>query len=251
MKKHNRKWALLIGASLMTGIANASVLNSKHNLSSSGGNVSNTDQVCVFCHTPHGSDISAPAPLWNKKLPAAATFTTYDALGTATLDGGIDLTAGGISLACLSCHDGVSSMDLVLNAPTEASGVYRYDAAGQLIDGGVQMVGGPVPVLGQDLRDDHPVGVQYAGGGLTWADIAGGNTVATAANDKLFVEPIWNNNRLWVASVGGDGLPLYNGGGLGPMVECASCHDPHKTEHGSFLRMANTGSALCLACHVK
>ncbi|MDR9499666.1 MAG: cytochrome c3 family protein, partial [Hydrogenovibrio sp.] len=142
--------------------------------------------------------------------------------------------------------------DLVLNAPTESSGVYRYDAAGTLINGGdVMSAGTPVPVLGQDLRDDHPVGVQYAGGGLNWGDITAGNTVADSANDKGFEDPIWNNNRLWVSEVGGDGLPLYNGPTKGPMVECASCHDPHKTTYGSFLRMSNAASALCLACHIK
>lgn len=253
MKIKTYGWILGSSLMLLSSLAQASIATSKHNLSSSGDNAaSQTDQICVFCHTPHGSDISAPAPLWNKALPDAATFTTYDDLGTATLDGQINLNEGGISLACLSCHDGVSSMDLVLNAPTETSGVYRYDANGTLINGGQVMAAGtPVPVLGQDLRDDHPVGVQYAGGGLTWASIQAGNNVTDSANDKGFTDPIWNNNRLWVAEVGGDGLPLYNGATLGPLVECASCHDPHKTDHGSFLRMSNAGSALCLACHVK
>jgi len=36
-----------------------------------------------------------------------------------------------------------------------------------------------------------------------------------------------------------------------PFVECASCHDPHVSDTLTFLRMDNTGSALCLACHVK
>ena len=35
-----------------------------------------------------------------------------------------------------------------------------------------------------------------------------------------------------------------------PFVECASCHDPH-TSNATFLRIPNTGSAVCLACHVK
>ncbi len=42
-------------------------------------------------------------------------------------------------------------------------------------------------------------------------------------------------------------------------VECASCHDPHGVPSGgagstfkpTFLRVANTGSALCLTCHTK
>ena len=48
-----------------------------------GGN----GEVCVYCHTPHGADTSAVVPLWNRTLPSPASFTTYDSLGTSTLDG--------------------------------------------------------------------------------------------------------------------------------------------------------------------
>jgi len=34
-------------------------------------------------------------------------------------------------------------------------------------------------------------------------------------------------------------------------VECSSCHDPHDNTYGSFLVEDNSGSALCLRCHVK
>lgn len=251
-----------LGLVSVPGIALATVVGSKHDLSTSNTpGVGGTEEVCVFCHTPHGSDTSAPAPLWNKVLPTAASFTTYDALGTATLDGQINLTEGGISLACLSCHDGTTAMDLVLNAPTVTQGVYRYDVNGANLSSGVTMASlapAPVPVLEKDLRNDHPVGVQYAGGGLNWAPIQAGNNVLDSANDKQFVDPIWDNNRLWIGDVGtpngviGDeGLPLYKGATLGPMVECATCHNPHKTDNGSFLRRSNAASALCRACHLK
>ena len=42
---------------------------------------------------------------------------------------------------------------------------------------------------------------------------------------------------------------------LGPLrlqdgrVECTTCHDPHSSLHGKFLRMSNAGSAMCLTCH--
>jgi len=260
--------AVGLGSLLFLGAAQADIANSVHNLGTTGpisgsGPVGGTERICVFCHTPHGSDINAPVPLWNKILPASGSFQTYDTLGTATLDAQIDLNVGGISLACLSCHDGTSALDLVLNAPTVTGGVYRYDATGTFLAGGtgafMNGAPSPVPMLGTDLRNDHPVGVQYAGGGLLWADIVGANTVANSANDKMFEEPIWNNGRLWVGSVGvtsvlGDeGLPLYGNAGnaFGPTVECASCHNPHKTDNGSFLRRSNAGSALCKACHIK
>jgi len=263
MKNFKMKLSVVsLGSLLFLGVAQADIKNSVHNLGTTavgGGLVGVTERICVFCHTPHGSDINAPVPLWNKVLPTSGSFTTYDALNTATLDGAVDLNVGGISLACLSCHDGTTALDLVLNAPTTVGGVYRYNALGATISTGILMTGTPVPVLGKDLRDDHPVGVQYAGGGLLWAAIAPGNNVADSANDKMFVDPIWDNGRLWVGSIGvttilGDeGLPLYGNAGnaFGPTVECASCHNPHKTDNGSFLRRSNTGSALCLACHIK
>ena len=42
-------------------------------------------------------------------------------------------------------------------------------------------------------------------------------------------------------------------GGEGPSVECASCHDPHEdtARPVSFLRVANSNSDVCLACHIK
>lgn len=106
-----------LGVMALSGTVHATIVGSAHDLSALSGS---GGDVCVFCHTPHGSDTSAPAPLWNKLLATNADYQTYDSLGTATLDGAINLDAGGISLACLSCHDGVSAMDLVRNAPTIA-----------------------------------------------------------------------------------------------------------------------------------
>ena len=55
-----------------------SVIDSKHNLSSSGtGSIKSTSetQVCVFCHTPHGA--SNLAQLWNKQPTALTNYTLY------------------------------------------------------------------------------------------------------------------------------------------------------------------------------
>jgi hypothetical protein len=53
-------------------------------------------------------------------------------------------------------------------------------------------------------------------------------------------------------------IRLYNTG-EGYEVECASCHDPHGVPsagpgsvfNATFLRVTNTGSAVCLSCHTK
>ena len=99
--------------------AQAQIKETKHNLGTTGTVVnkfSGTAEICVFCHTPHGADTSAAVPLWNHALPAANTFTTYDSLGTSSLDGKV-VPVGSVSVACLSCHDGVTSMSTVINQP--------------------------------------------------------------------------------------------------------------------------------------
>lgn len=81
--------------------------------------------------------------------------------------------------------------------------------------------------IGTDLSNDHPISFVYDGA-LATAD--GG--LKTPISDK-FVD---------AASV----LPLYNS-----QMQCASCHSVHSNQNGKFLRMVNTGSQLCLSCHVK
>ena len=79
-----RKWGAASAgmlASLLlafSGQVSAGIADTKHNLGSGPGpggrnQVSDTAEICVFCHTPHGADTSAPAPLWNKRLGANGT----------------------------------------------------------------------------------------------------------------------------------------------------------------------------------
>ncbi len=85
--------------------ATAGIANTKHNLSPGGAAGQNkvtagTDELCVFCHTPHAADTTAPAPLWNKALGSLTGYSTYATLNSSTIDGTI-LSVGSISLACL------------------------------------------------------------------------------------------------------------------------------------------------------
>jgi predicted CXXCH cytochrome family protein len=50
-----------------------------------------------------------------------------------------------------------------------------------------------------------------------------------------------------VASVTSGGLTLY---GATNTVQCSSCHTTHDPTNGSFLRKANTNSAVCTTCHL-
>lgn len=295
MRRNNGGWGRPVAAlfwtmlSLGLGVlpAQAGIANTKHNLSPSSAPGNNsvavgggTDEICVFCHTPHAADTTAPVPLWNKRLNTGATYTTYATLNSSSIDGEI-LPVGSISLACLSCHDGAQAMDNLINAP--GSGGYdvtgggtnglgytwqgtRVDTAtGRLINSTTSLA-----MLGNDLSNDHPIGIKYCGGGPNNAT-PGANCV-----DPDFVAPVSGvvngNTVFWVDTTGGTAarnktdMQLYTrtfvGGGAGPSVECGSCHDPHAdaatpnpgglpSSGATFLRISNANSAVCLACHVK
>jgi len=274
MSKPNKKHlsilaaaALMGGAALLgVGAADAGIKGSKHDLGSGGASqfaaTAGTGEVCVFCHTPHGADTSAGAPLWNKALPDAGKYTRYSALNTSTLDGA-EVPVGSVSLACLSCHDGSQAMDVMINAP----GTGKYNSAGASAFGLAAMSGTPVPGLGADLSNDHPISIQYAGGGLVSGDANGAYT-STKFKDKDFnavQKSTINSVPVWWVDKNADGtrqkteMMLYTrtvDGTTEPYVECASCHDPHNaattgTNQVAFLRTDNTGSAVCLACHNK
>ena len=240
------------------------------------GGVGGTNEICVFCHTPHGSDTSAAVPLWNRSLPTGTTYTTYNSLGTTSLDGAT-APVGSVSLACLSCHDGGQAMNIVINQP----GSGGYNSGGAAMAGswsGTRQNSGVISGianLGTDLRNDHPIGIQYAGGPKSGTPpTAGGNTAYDSslfrdADFRATSSTTLNNGTtpVWWVDTGSSGsgtrektdMLLYTrtvagiGGTDGtaqPFVECASCHDPH-TANPTFLRIQNTASAVCLACHIK
>lgn len=255
-----------------SAFAQATIVGSKHDFTTGGSaqdTTTNTDEVCVFCHTPHGADITAPVPLWNKVLNSnQGRFTRYSTLATPTFDS-LEAPVGSVSLACLSCHDGTQAMDVVLNSP----GSNGYNPAGAQIDGVNigQMTGEPVPNLSEDLSNDHPVSMQYAGGGPLATDgngpftgTLGDDDFNAPVKDEINGQPIW-----WVDSAVGTAgtrektdMLLYTrdettvAGGQQPFVECGSCHDPHNSDNAggtqvSFLRTTNAQSAVCTACHTK
>jgi len=287
-----RRWAAASAGLLavlclgLAGPVSAGIADTKHNLGSGAGpagrnQASDTAEVCVFCHTPHGGDTAAPVPLWNKRLGAGGapagggTYITYDTLQTPSLDGTV-APVGSVSMACLSCHDGTQAMDNIINAP--GSGGLIADGGGNdgraftwtgaTVNAAGRLSGGAA-LIGTDLSNDHPIGIQYCGGGLSGT----GTTVSGTCRDSDFVAlqtQVINGNQIFWVETGGAGkqrtdLPLYQrvAGGLGPLVECASCHDPHvstgqagpagtgRTAGETFLRIANTNSAVCTACHVK
>ena len=223
---NNRRTARLLTASALAislvAIAQpalAGISVTKHNLtgpSTSRNSTTNTDQICVFCHTPHGADISVSgAPLWNKNITTGATYIMYGTGNSATYDSGASQSTSpaGVSLACLTCHDGTQAMDNMLNAggaggfstgggsngiaytwtigPTASQGGPTVNTTtGMLINGT-----GRQPVVGADLRNDHPIGMNYCAS-------AGTTTVGTCV-DVDFVAATAGTGRNWIDTAAG------------------------------------------------
>ncbi len=207
-----KAWAAHCGGS--TGIScTENVRGTKHNLSA------NTDilatgatEVCVFCHTPHGgrTDVAGGgAPLWNRALPPSTGFQNYSSPNFDNDQGAETVGPKGVSLACLSCHDGTIALDALINAPGSGgfnaanrgalSGVSpgvsvgmtftgngvdadhslkegnRPDGQGGFLGGLNNFVGGPggmepFPNLTRDLRDDHPISMRMPAADLQFKD---------------------------------------------------------------------------------
>ncbi len=301
----------------MNAASASSIANTPHNLGTGNnftktpsGNTpanhsANTAEICVFCHTPHGGDNGAAVPIWNRKLGingqgasgAGLAYTRYSSLGTTTFDAA-EAPIGSVSIACLSCHDGTQAIDNVMNLP--GSGGYNFATGSQIgsfVGGdtnGTGKLGDPAKIvqnLTTDLSNDHPVSMQYGGGGVSV-----GTPAPAKTNDPDFFVPAnvaapstSTLQKLWYveskSGIGAGGLVpgardredviLYTRNelsGLQPFVECGSCHDPHNSENQTFLRISNSGplatgvtdvlgrsfadanggpSGLCLTCHNK
>ncbi|MDH5539743.1 MAG: cytochrome c3 family protein [Rhizobacter sp.] len=236
-------------------------------------------QVCVYCHTPHGANTTIAAPLWNRTTKAN-TYQTYDLLNTGSLTQPVT-QPGAASLTCLSCHDGTTAVDAIVNMP--GSGRYNIARIGsdapallnewpnaavthvslQAPDQGCLVCHNPAGAgaafptaydfsafaIGTDLRNDHPVGIRFP-------PAAGPGTDFNDPPRKEVRLAYFDNNANGRAD--GNEIRLYNSG-EGYEVECASCHDPHgvpsagagSSFNATFLRVGNAGSAVCLTCHSK
>ena len=104
--------------SYSAGDAASGIASSRHNLGGFSMHIGarGTTEVCVFCHTPHHSNTAnGLKPMWNRGASAPTSFTAYGTTIGGTTIANTDI--GSTSLACLSCHDGVTTFDNVMNAP--------------------------------------------------------------------------------------------------------------------------------------
>jgi len=119
----------------------------------------------------------------------------------------------GASLACLSCHDGTIALGDLVSRDTSVS-----------MAGGVGNLPAGASNLGTDLSDDHPVSFHYT-------------SMLPAQHGGELVDPSSLTGKVKLDASG--------------RMQCTTCHDAHDDTNGQFLVMANTASALCVACHTK
>lgn len=230
-----------------------SIINSKHDLGSASTNGgikgvagTNTSQICIYCHSPHGSIQSIP--LWNRTNPTASSFTLYSGVNMASVSFKSGFTSDSTSLFCMSCHDGGTSMSAVHNAGplVRNSGLGMSGSAGLALYGAT--IGGSVGHSGNlssDLSTTHPVNFPVDltnKQGDLWVAAANpttmGGGIATGATISTFplfkTKPAGNATRTTDSS-----------------LECGSCHAVHDSAISPFLRLTMEGSKLCLGCHNK
>lgn len=216
---------VLVLAALVTLVATSSfavIANSKHDMTKSaatgGAGFTGTTETCVFCHTPHAADTTVTiAPLWNR-TNTAADGTIYQGLDIDNT--GADLTSINQTDAplCLSCHDGDVGTSLV-NSP---NGVTIVADAGYTMTTGATIT----DPAGKDLSNDHPIGMAITDNADVEIKLISDIETALGANT------------------------FYGGT---KVMWCSSCHDVHGASNGAgtFLRISNANSDLCLACHKK
>ncbi|NMF88439.1 cytochrome c3 family protein [Aromatoleum petrolei] len=279
MKNFHRFHALMLVAAALLGYGaqvpaqntNAKISNTKHNLSANGpGTVKSaatssggTDQICVFCHTPHAANATAPGPLWNRTL-STATYTPYtsNSLDAEDILNGTIGQPGGASKLCLSCHDGTLALGAVANSPGSGTGTGKSISMVGTPDGKMPTTDnttGYTRNLGVDLRNDHPISFTFQS--------APPESDTLSRRDGEFRSPPYSvqvaGETKTVVGIRSRGtkpmLPLDHEG----KVQCTSCHDPH-LDASKFLRLNRfqTGGSpgtnfnpssdqICLGCHDK
>lgn len=218
--------------------------NNPHNLSNSGENPysagkGGTDQICIFCHTPHNA--SKNGPLWNRPDITTAlgggAFPLYGHLDQIVIDntpqakyGGINQYPNGSTRLCLSCHDGVTAVGTVVSA-WGGSDIAPLGAMTTMI---------------VDLSVSHPVSFVY-----------NDPDVLTAINNKTQND----GGTLFVTAGQYQILPstidILDDQGR---MQCTTCHDPHlDTNDGTYTlpmwrRYTNDEAAdydgTCGECHI-
>ncbi|WP_456381073.1 cytochrome c3 family protein [Thiolapillus sp.] len=205
--------AAIAGLSASAAI-HAGIVGSAHDFSAFGWS---NGEICTVCHTPHNATNADIAPLWGHTL-STASYQVYQSVYSAPRDTifaqGAIHPPGPESLVCLSCHDGTVALDS-----------FGGNVGSSYISG--------TGLIGTDLRDDHPIGVEWTHQ-VVWE-----NTTANCTKCHIDIPMPFDKMP----------LPFFKSTGAARM-ECSTCHDPHNGDSNEMLlRKTNAGSSLCLHCH--
>jgi len=273
-----KAWAAHCGGA--TGLScTENVRETKHNLAANTDTQSTgTTEVCVFCHTPHGgrTDVAGGgAPLWNRALPSGTGYQNYTSPNFDNEQGTLTVGPKGVSLACLSCHDGTIALDALINAPGSGGFVVgnrdgsaissdpNINFSGGGVDGGTggnsSMMEGNRPV--STGTDPYLGGLNnfVSGGSAPFGMEPFPNLTQDLRDDHPISmrmppnDPQFDDARTASATTSAnirpvkragtvlptdkrDQIRLYNTDSNLDWVECASCHNPH-TPRTTFLRL--------------
>ena len=249
--------------------ADTTIVNTKHNLSTSGpGPVKalTESQICIFCHIPHhglGQNVA------NRPDSAAA----YQPYNSPTLVSPPPGAPTGASRICLSCHDGTIAIGQTISSGT--IGMANVGPGGALAGSGN---------VGTDLRKTHPVSFRPglspelrtppAGDPVT-LDKSGAVQCTSCHNPhRDGIDPVQGkflvkSNRASGLCLSCHAIPAWNAnnashqssskfydtslGASTPYTTvsdngCESCHRPHASATDTLL-MKGIGSQVCLQCH--
>jgi len=242
----------VVATLILYGVASAAIINTAHDLSTGStyygaGLSGSSEQICVFCHTPHfPAGISAAeytTPLWNHKLSSQTYSNTYVSPtmnNTTSSFAGTDVnTPARYSAICLSCHDGTVAVDALYNIPqdkeaTAGQGPGRVGLSHTKFNANGTLKSTEPGYIGTDLRYHHPINMNYdetLDAGLNAPD----NNCCVQLTGSTCDVPIYSTN---CATTRGT-------------VQCASCHDPHDNTYAPFARVSLADSSLCTVCHNK
>lgn len=189
------------------------VVDTKHNLSTSGrGEIKSSTEtrICIFCHSSHNS--SPDGPLWGHQTTTTGNFTTYS---RSTLKNQPQQPNGSTKL-CLSCHDGTIAVGAIKGLSRPIS-MQNVGAAGEIPELSKSNIG-------RDLSGTHPVSIPY-------------KQSTALAVDHLRWPPVDAENKVGPDSDG--------------FVQCTSCHDPHDNSRSKKYPFWNksTFDEVCQTCH--